>query len=92
MNWRRRGKSVILIEAKRLVWGASGRNGGFVSDGFALDATELAARVGIETARSLYGLSRLGTEAVRQNIARLDPSLKMGDGCIVVLRHDDPTA
>jgi gamma-glutamylputrescine oxidase len=87
----RRGKSVILIEAKRLAWGASGRNGGFVSDGFALGATELAAQVGLEDARSLYDLSRLGTEAIRQNIARLGPTLKMGDGWIVVLRHDDPS-
>jgi gamma-glutamylputrescine oxidase len=87
----RRGKSVILIEAKSLAWGASGRNGGFVSDGFALDATDLAARVGLEAARSLYGLSRLGTEAVRQNVARLDPTIKMGDGLIIVMRHDDAT-
>jgi glycine/D-amino acid oxidase-like deaminating enzyme len=32
----RRGVSVALLEAKRIAWGASGRNGGFVSDGFAL--------------------------------------------------------
>ena len=31
----RRGKRVVLLEAKRLAWGASGRNGGFVSNGFA---------------------------------------------------------
>jgi glycine/D-amino acid oxidase-like deaminating enzyme len=86
----RRGKSVILIEAKRLAWGASGRNGGFVSDGFALGATDLAVRVGLKDAQSLYGLSRLGTETVRRNVGRLGHTLKMGDGWIVVLRHDDP--
>ena len=30
----RRGRSVILLEAKRVSWGASGRNGGVVSPGY----------------------------------------------------------
>lgn len=84
------GKSVILLEGKRLAWGASGRNGGFVSNGFALGASDLTASVGLQAAQALFALSGQGTELVRQNIARLDPSLKMGDGWIVALRHDDP--
>ena len=87
----RAGKSVVLIEARRLAWGASGRNGGFVSSGFARGASDIAAYVGLDAARALFKLSGEGTEFVRQNIARLDPSLKMGDGWIVALRHDDST-
>ncbi|MBL8894143.1 MAG: FAD-binding oxidoreductase [Rhizobiales bacterium] len=86
----RAGKSVVLFEGKRLAWGASGRNGGFVSSGFALGAADLAARVGLDAAKALYKLSDEGSEFVRQSIARIDPSLKMGDGWIVALRHDDP--
>src|SRR5262245_9362199 len=41
-------KGVVLIEARRLAWGASGRNGGFVSSGFALGASDIAARVGLD--------------------------------------------
>lgn len=85
----RAGKSVVLLEGKRLAWGASGRNGGFVSSGFALGASDLTAQVGLEAAQKLFKLSAEGTELVRQNIARLGPSLKMGDGWIVALRHDD---
>ena len=29
-----KGRSVVLIEARRVGWGASGRNGGFVSPGY----------------------------------------------------------
>lgn len=86
----RAGKSVVLIEGKRLAWGASGRNGGFVSSGFALGTADLAARVGLDAAKALYKLSDEGSEFVRQSIARIDPSLRMGDGWIVAMRHDDP--
>lgn len=84
------GRSVALLEARRLAWGASGRNGGFVSSGFALGASELTAHAGLEAAQAMFRLSTEGTEFIRQNTERLDPSLKMGDGWIVAMRHDDP--
>jgi gamma-glutamylputrescine oxidase len=82
----RRGKSVVLLEAKRIASGASGRNGGFVSNGFALGIDEVAAQVGGDAARGLYTLSKLGTEYVRTEIAETD---KMGDGWMVAVRHND---
>jgi gamma-glutamylputrescine oxidase len=85
----RRGKRVVLLEAKRLAWSASGRNGGFVASGFAEGIGNVAARVGLEAARALYGLSRQGTEYMRREIANADPSIKMGDGIITVVRHED---
>lgn len=85
----RRGKRVALLEAKRIAWGASGRNGGFVSNGFAEGVGNVAARVGLELAQALYGLSRQGTEYVRREIATGDPSIKMGDGIIGAMRYDD---
>jgi len=86
----RRGKRVVLLEGQRLAWGASGRNGGFVSDGFALGSNDLVKAAGLDAAKALYNLSREGTELVRGNIARIDPSIAMGEGWIVALRHDDP--
>jgi gamma-glutamylputrescine oxidase len=85
----RRGQRVVLLEAKRLAWGASGRNGGFVASGFAEAIGHVAERVGPEAARALYGLSRQGTEFMRREIATTDPSIKMGDGIITVVRHED---
>ena len=44
----RRNKRVVLLEAKQLAWGASGRNGGFVSNGFAEGIENVSARVGLD--------------------------------------------
>jgi gamma-glutamylputrescine oxidase len=82
----RRGKSVVLLEAGRIASGASGRNGGFVSNGFALGIDEVAAHIGVDAARGLYALSKLGTEYVRAESAATD---KMGHGWQVAVRHDD---
>ena len=43
-----RGQKVLLLEARRIGWGASGRNGGFVSPGFALSTDALCRQVGLE--------------------------------------------
>ena len=85
----RRGKRVVLLEAKRLAWGASGRNGGFVSNGFAEGIENVQKRVGIDAARALHALSRHGVEYVRREIESGDASIKMGDGWMVALRHRD---
>jgi gamma-glutamylputrescine oxidase len=85
----RRHKRVILLEAKKVAWAASGRNGGFVSNGFAEGIEAVQARIGLDAARALYLLSARGTEYVRGEIENSDPTLKMGDGWIVALRHRD---
>ncbi len=85
----RRKKRVVLLEAKRLAWGASGRNGGFVSNGFAEGIGNVQRRVGLEAARALYSLSRHGSEYVRREIEAGDPTIKMGEAWIVALRHRD---
>ena len=40
-----RGHQVVLLEGKRIGWGASGRNGGFVVPGYALSAEALHRKV-----------------------------------------------
>jgi len=67
----RAGRSVALLEARRIAWGASGRNGGFVSAGFATGLAQIERRVGQHQARELYRLSMEGVEIVRRNIADL---------------------
>jgi gamma-glutamylputrescine oxidase len=62
-------RDTLLLEARTIGFGASGRNGGFVSGGFSLDAAQLHRRLGQEGARSLYLLSE---GAVRQIRARID--------------------
>lgn len=51
----RRGASVAVLEAgDRVAAEASGRNGGHVNNGLAVDYAEVAARVGVDTARGWY--------------------------------------
>ncbi len=85
----RRGLNVVLLEAQLIASGASGRNGGFVSNGFALGMDGVVKTVGTDAARALYEFSKQGTEYVRAEIASGDPSIKMGDGWMVAVRHDD---
>ncbi len=66
-----KGHEVCLLEAKRVGWGASGRNGGFVgAGGFARDLSSLYKSFGRETTRHLHDLSREGWSLVRERIER----------------------
>ncbi|MGH6875174.1 MAG: NAD(P)/FAD-dependent oxidoreductase [Aestuariivirgaceae bacterium] len=85
----RRGKSVVLVEANRIGWGASGRNGGFVSAGFAEGLSKIIERVGLDEAKALYGLSVEGLEYVRNTITGFDPTIRMGEGWLVAQRYPD---
>ncbi len=61
LHLRQRGYSVILLEANRVGWGASGRNGGHVGTGQRADQAQLEKWVGLEHAKALW---QLGLEAV----------------------------
>ena len=62
------GKRVIVLEQEQVAWGASGRNGGFVSPGFAQSYEQIAAKTHSQQANALYALSIEGMQCVRQNI------------------------
>ena len=85
----RRGLSVVLVEAENVASGASGRNGGFVSAGFAQGILQVANRVGIERARQLYDLSRMGVRYIRDQINAFESAILMGTGCLSILRYED---
>jgi gamma-glutamylputrescine oxidase len=51
-----------------VAWGASGRNGGFVSAGYATGLSAIERRVGADGARELFRLSMEGAEIVRRHI------------------------
>jgi gamma-glutamylputrescine oxidase len=67
----RAGRSVCLVEARRVGWGASGRNGGFVSPGFSAGHAHLVGAVGGDHAAALHRLSIEGVRAAADNIDRL---------------------
>ena len=77
----RRGWSVVVLEARRIAWNASGRNSGFVLPGFAADPQALLDRVGRNHARTLWALSEAGAEYVRRTIRETGmPGIELQEG------------
>lgn len=60
-----RGYDVILLDAHRVGWGASGRNGGQVSGTQRLDQDELETMVGVPLAHKLWDISQEAVKLVR---------------------------
>jgi glycine/D-amino acid oxidase-like deaminating enzyme len=84
-----RSRRVVLIERRRIGWGASGRNGGFVSPGYAARTATLVERLGVAHARKLYAQSKRGVAIVREAIQSFGrPELLMGEGKLTVARTD----
>ena len=65
-----RGHSVVVLEAGRAGWGASGRNGGQVLAGFGCEMGTLERQVGREQARRLFDYSLEGIALLRSRIDR----------------------
>ncbi|OUS04458.1 oxidoreductase [Rhodobacterales bacterium 52_120_T64] len=67
-----RGYDVILLEAQRLGFGASGRNGGQVGSGQRVEQDELEKMVGTEHARALWDMGEESKSTVRDLINNHD--------------------
>lgn len=85
-----RGHEVVLLEADAIGAGASGRNGGIVSAGFARGSLALAARLGEERARALHRLSVEGIERLRARIERHAIRCMPVAGVVAAAWFDDP--
>lgn len=65
-----RGYDVALLEAKRVGWGASGRNGGQLNTGLRKGPAELVAKYGKEEARRLFAMAEEAKAMVHERVAR----------------------
>ncbi len=77
-----RGYDVVLLEAQRVGFGASGRNGGQVGTGQRLEQDALEKLVGREDARALWELSLESVQLVRDLCARPGMDCRFVDGVI----------
>ncbi|MFI4997927.1 MAG: NAD(P)/FAD-dependent oxidoreductase [Hyphomicrobiales bacterium] len=88
-----RGLQVALIESRRIGWGASGRNGGFASDGFPGGYKKLVAKVGASRARELHAIAQMGHRLLRERIDRYaiacGPVVEGALRCNIADRGDD---
>lgn len=89
---QKRHKEVVLIERGKIAGGASGRNGGFVSAGFNQSLAVIAGRVGMDQARALYRLSRMGVEIVREETTAGFPGVNIVPGYLHAACDEDAEA
>ncbi|HSW06397.1 NAD(P)/FAD-dependent oxidoreductase [Aquabacterium sp.] len=61
-------RDVVVLEAQRVGFGASGRNGGFVFGGYSLDNADLLAQLGPQRAKACYGLTRSAVDLIRRRV------------------------
>ncbi|MGH6719861.1 MAG: NAD(P)/FAD-dependent oxidoreductase, partial [Alphaproteobacteria bacterium] len=88
-----RGRDVALIEAKRIGFGASGRNGGFLNAGFALPGRRLVARIGLERTRRLYAMTQDAVALVAARVERYRIACELArTGHMLASWFDDPAA
>ncbi len=64
------GVDVVLIDAHRVGWGASGRNGGQLGSGQRVDQTELETKYGLTSAKLLWDLAQQSKQHVHQLIQK----------------------
>ena len=89
----RGARNVVLVEANRVGWGASGRNGGFVGTHYAAEFDEIERRVGFEHAVRLVRLTREAVDLIDRRIGKY--AIACGPNVrdqICGSWHDDPDA
>jgi gamma-glutamylputrescine oxidase len=64
-----RGYSVVLLEARRIGWGASGRSGGQAICGFGASQQVIVAQAGLEVARRMWDVSVEALALLKRRVA-----------------------
>jgi gamma-glutamylputrescine oxidase len=71
---------VVVLEAERVGWGASGRNGGHVGTGQRADQSSIEKWVGLEAAKGLWQLSLDAVQRVCDLIEEYQIDCELGSG------------
>ena len=80
LNLAERGYDVVLLEGRRIGWGASGRNGGQIVTAYNRSMDEISKLVGPEDARRLWDMGEVSKALLRGRVERhgIDCDLKWG--------------
>ncbi|NCF16352.1 MAG: FAD-dependent oxidoreductase [Gammaproteobacteria bacterium] len=80
LNLAELGKSVVLLEAERIGFGASGRNGGLVGSGQRIEVMDAEKQFGVERSRQLWNFAELAKDEIRNRVEKhgIDCDLQKG--------------
>ncbi len=86
-----KGYRVTVLEAERVGWGASGRNGGQALVGYGCDLQALESLLGDDDARLLFDFSRDGLRLLKERIARhrIDCDWRDGHASVPIHRRQE---
>ena len=79
-----RGFSVIVLEANRVGWGASGRNGGQIVNGYSRDLDVIAKRYGAPAGRAIGAMALEGGDIIRERVRKYNIACNLVDGGLFV--------
>ncbi|QOR39438.1 FAD-binding oxidoreductase [Billgrantia diversa] len=74
------GVEVVVLEAARVGFGASGRNGGQIVNSYSRDMDVIESRYGAETARALGDMAFEGNRIIRQRIETYGIACNLKEG------------
>ena len=80
LHLRKKGYDVVVLDAERVGWGASGRDGGHVGTGQRADQTAIEKWVGLEAAKGLWQLSLEAVQRVCDLIDEYQIDCELGSG------------
>jgi len=83
LEFSARGYSVVLLEARRFGWGASGRNGGQVLPGYAGQAA-MERQLPREDARRAWDISIEAVQLLQERIVRCGIACDFTPGCMTL--------
>ena len=84
LELRERGLDVVVLEARELGWGASGRNGGQAIHGLACGQDVIEAQLGLEDSRRVWNMTIEALDMLRARIARHGIECDWRDGYLGV--------
>ena len=74
------GYKVVILEGRRVAWGASGRNGGQAIAGYACEQAPLEKQLGMSDAKKAFNLTLEGLDLMRSRIKEHDIDCDWTDG------------
>lgn len=83
LNLAERGLDVVLLEAERIGFGASGRCGGLIGSGQRKEVVDTEKMFGLERSRELWDLAELAKQEIRDRVDKYDISCDLQRGQLV---------